>query len=71
MPSRLREAVIKNTMPEHLVGHGSRDSTAIEGREKATPKPPSRAKPRRKPGVRAGARNDRMMSRHVYIGSGK
>ena len=34
LPSRLHEALIGNTMQERLVGHVSRDSTAIEGREK-------------------------------------
>ncbi|MDE0445970.1 MAG: hypothetical protein OXH96_04795 [Spirochaetaceae bacterium] len=50
MPSRLREALIENTMAEQLVGHVSRDATAIEGREKATPKPKQPAKPKRKRG---------------------
>ena len=37
---------------EQLVGHVSRDATAIEGREKATPKPqqPAKPKPKRKRG---------------------
>ena len=34
----------------HLVGHISRDSTAIEGREKPTPKPPQPAAPKRQRG---------------------
>ena len=50
LPSRLHEALIKDTMAEQLVGHVSRDATAIEGREKATPKPPQPAKPKRKRG---------------------
>ena len=37
-------------MAEHLVGHVLRDATAIEGREKATPKPKPPAKPKRKRG---------------------
>ena len=37
LPSRLHEALIKNTMQDQLVGHLSRDATAIEGREKPTP----------------------------------
>ena len=45
LPSRLREALIEKTMQGHLVGHVSRDSTAIKGREKPTPKRP--AKPKR------------------------
>ena len=50
LPSRLHEALIENTMQEQLVGHVSRDATAIEGREKATPKPQQPAKPKRKRG---------------------
>ena len=45
LPNRLHEALIEKTMQGHLVGHVSRDSTAIKGREKPTPKPP--AKPKR------------------------
>ena len=45
LPNRLHEALIKKTMQGHLVGHVSRDSTAIKGREKPTPKSP--AKPKR------------------------
>ena len=45
LPSRLHEALIEKTMQGHLVGHVPRDSTAIKGREKPTPKPP--AKPKR------------------------
>ena len=50
LPSRLHEALIENTMQEQLVRHVSRDATAIEGREKATPKPKQPAKPKRKRG---------------------
>ena len=50
LPSRLHEALLEKTVQEHLVGHVSRDSTAIEGREKPTPKPPPPAKPKRKRG---------------------
>ena len=50
LPSRLHEALIEHTLHDHLVGHLSRDSTAIEGREKPTPKPPQPAKPKRKRG---------------------
>ena len=33
LPSRLHEALITDTMQDQLVGHVSRDATAIEGRE--------------------------------------
>ena len=48
LPSRLHEALIERTQGERLVGHMSRDSTAIEGRERPTPKQP--AKPKRQRG---------------------
>ena len=54
MPSRLHEALITDTMQEQLVGHVSRDATAIEGREKATPKPQQPAKPKPKPKRKRG-----------------
>ena len=50
LPSRLHEALIEHTMQEQLVGHVSRDATAIAGREKPTPKPKQPAKPKRKRG---------------------
>ena len=50
LPSRLHEALIDHTLRHHLIGHLSRDSTAIDGREKPTPKPPQPAKPKRKRG---------------------
>ena len=50
LPSRLHEALIKNTMQDHLVGHVARDSTAIEVREQPAPKPKPAAKPKRKRG---------------------
>ena len=50
LPSRLHEALIEHTMQKQLVGHVSRDATAIEGREKPTPKPKQPAKPKRKRG---------------------
>src|SRR5664279_701412 len=52
LPSRLHDALIGETRADRLVGHISRDSTAIEAREKpvksAEPKPP--AQPKRKRG---------------------
>ena len=38
LPSRLHEALITDTMQDQLVGHVSRDATAIEGREESDPK---------------------------------
>ena len=52
LPSRLHDALIADTHADRLVGHISRDSTAIAAREKpvtsAEPKPP--AQPKRKRG---------------------
>ena len=50
LPNRLHEVLIEKTMQDHLVGHVSRDSTAIEGREQPTPKPKQPDKPKRKRG---------------------
>src|SRR5689334_1298728 len=51
LPSRLHDALIEDTHADRLVGHISRDSTAIEAREKpvksAEPKPPAPAKRKR------------------------
>jgi Transposase DDE domain/Transposase domain (DUF772) len=58
LPSRLHEAVIKQTHADRLVGHVARDSTAIEGHEKpqradkpeptaAEQKPRRRGRPRK------------------------
>jgi len=52
LPSRLHEALIKETHADCLVGHISRDNTAIEAREKPTKsgRPPPAAQPKRKHG---------------------
>ena len=52
LASRLHEALIKDTHADRLVGHISRDSTAIEAREKpAKPEQPKSAEqPKRKRG---------------------
>ena len=55
LPSRVHEALIKRTHKDRLVGHISRDATAIETREKAvkvaTPELPKRKRGRPKNGV--------------------
>ena len=52
LPSRLHEALIQGTHSDRLVGHISRDSTAIEAREKPakSDKPAAEAKPKLKRG---------------------
>lgn len=52
LPSRLHEALIKETHVDRLVGHISRDSTAIEAREKParSDRPAPAERPRRKRG---------------------
>ena len=50
LPSRLHEALIDKTLRDHLVGHVSRDSTAILGREKPAPKSHQAATPKRRRG---------------------
>lgn len=49
LPSRVHEALIGKAFEDRLVGHISRDATAIEGREKAV-KPVAPETPKRKPG---------------------
>jgi hypothetical protein len=51
LPARVREALVKTTHAERLVGHISRDSTAIEVRERpAKATQPAPAAPRGKRG---------------------
>ena len=64
LPDRLHEALIKRTPGGYLVGHISRDATAIEAREKPAPKPPETPKPKRKRGrPRKGEERPREPSR--------
>ena len=50
LPSRLHEALVGRTLGEHLVEHISRNSTAIEAREKPAQKAAKAPKPKRKRG---------------------
>ncbi|MGH7486282.1 MAG: transposase [bacterium] len=55
LPQRVHATLIARTQGDRLIGHISRDATAIEAREKPQPKPPAPAPPappppRRKPG---------------------
>jgi len=50
LTSRVHEALILKTHQERLVGHISRDSTAVEAREKPVKKDPPPEIPRHKPG---------------------
>ncbi len=50
LAERMHEALVKEALGEELIGHVSRDSTAIEGREKPAPKPTPVEKPQRKRG---------------------
>jgi IS5 family transposase len=47
---RVHAALVKEHVSEHLVGHISRDSTAIEAREKPAKKAPKPVRPQRRPG---------------------
>jgi Transposase DDE domain/Transposase domain (DUF772) len=71
LPTRLHEALIAATHQERLVGHISRDSSAIEVREKAVPPPPSpAAKPkgqRRRKGEGAPDTAPRVIERQVTM----
>ena len=50
LPQRVHEALIRNTHRDRLVGHLSRDSTAIEAREKPAAKQKAPPPPKRKRG---------------------
>ena len=50
LPQRVHEALIRNTHRDRLVGHLSRDSTAIEAREKPAAKEKAPPPPKRKRG---------------------
>lgn len=50
LPSRLHEALIQDTHADRLIGHISRDSTAIEAREKPAKSDKPAAEPKRKRG---------------------
>ena len=50
LPEKAHEALIKTTHQERLVGHLSRDATAIEAREKPLKKAEKPTEPARKPG---------------------
>ena len=56
VPGRVHEALIKRTLGDHLVGHISRDATAIEAREKPVKveKPHEKAPKRRRGRPRKG-----------------
>ncbi len=50
LPQRVHEALLRKTYPDRLAGHLSRDSTAIEAREKPAAKPKPPVPPKRKRG---------------------
>ena len=70
LPSRLHEALISATHTDRLVGHISRDSTAIEVREKALPPPRKIKTPKRGPGHPKPAQGEAKQARRVARQSG-
>ncbi len=50
LPARMHEALVTTALETPIVGHVSRDSTAIEAREKPAPKPAKAEGPKRKRG---------------------
>ena len=50
LAERTHETLIKRTIPDHLFGHISQDSTEIEAREKPNKKPKQATKPKKKRG---------------------
>lgn len=51
-PQRVHAALVEKTEKPRLIGHISRDATAIEGREKSTPKPKPELQPVTRPARR-------------------
>ena len=50
LAERMHGHLVEEALGDEIIGHVSRDATAIEGREKAAPKPQAGEKPRRKRG---------------------
>ncbi len=50
LPARLHEAVVRQALGDRVIGHVSRDATAIEAREKPQPRAPKPPKPKRRRG---------------------
>jgi hypothetical protein len=71
LPSRVHEALIKKTHKDRLVGHISRDATAIEAREKpvravpTAPETPKRKRGRPKKGEVVAKKEPRRLERQV------
>ena len=66
MPQRLHEAVIAKTQKDRLIGHISRDSTAIEARERYPDQPqPLPKKKRYKKGPKAKRSTPRTPRNHI------
>ena len=59
LAERMHEALVVEVLGEALIGHVSRDSTAIEGRQAAVAKPKVEAAPKRRPGRPRRARRGR------------
>jgi Transposase DDE domain/Transposase domain (DUF772) len=71
LPCRLHETLIKRSYEDRLVGHLSRDSTAIEAREKpkksAAPAPPKRKRGRPKKGEVVEKKEPRRIERQATM----
>jgi hypothetical protein len=75
LPARLHEALIKRSHEDRLVGHISRDATAIEAREKpvktAVPKPPKRKRGRPRTGEVVEKKEPRRLERQADMSLAK
>jgi hypothetical protein len=71
LPAQLHEALIKRSHEDLLVGHISRDATAIEAREKPVkrevPKPPTRKRGRPRKGEVVEKKEDRRIERQANM----
>ena len=50
LPGRMHRVLVEDAYRDTIIGHISRDSTAIEARERPAPKPKAEAKPKRRRG---------------------
>ncbi len=69
LPERMHAALVAETLGDTLIGHVSRDSTAIEARETPAPKPKARTPNRKRGRPRKGAERTKEPGRLERDGS--
>jgi hypothetical protein len=73
VPSQIHEAMVKTSFKDRIVGHGSIDSTEVDGREKTADKPKKekkeKPKGRQKPGPKKGYKRKERQPKRVELQS--